>query len=85
MHLSKENSAGYLQRVQIFLNPSLANCVPDGILQQWSLIIMDFLCHRHSGKDLELHLPRENAHLSLCYHEGLRSYAAWSSKLNICK
>ena len=49
MHLSTENSAGYLQRVKIFLKPSLAKCLPIrsirsiGILQQWSLTWISFV------------------------------------------
>ena len=65
--VSTENSAGS----NIF-KTSLAKCLPIssirsiGILQQWSLTWSQTLNRHASGKDKELHLPRENAHLSLC-------------------
>ena len=49
MHLSTENSAVYLQRVQIFLKPFIGKIFTNkkhpsiGILQQWSLTWISFV------------------------------------------
>ena len=52
MHLSTENSAGYMQRVQIFLNPFIGEMFTykkHSIHRNSSAMVinMDFLCHRH--------------------------------------
>ena len=90
MHLSTEKVQATCSVFKYFLNPSLENCLPDGILQQWSLSNMDFLCHRHltdmPRARIRSYIYREKTPISAhVHHEGLRSYAAWSSKLNICK
>ena len=64
MHLSAENSAGYLQRVQIFLKPFVCEMFTykkHSIHRNSSAMVinMDFLCHRHSTDRIRSYIYRE--------------------------
>ena len=99
MHLSTENSAGYLQRVQIFFNPSLAKH-PIHRTSSAMVINMDFLCQyivtdikqTCLGQGLGVTITArkrtskvKNLGNTSDLYIGHWSYAAWSSKLSICK
>ena len=70
-----KNSAGYLQRVQIFLKPFIGEIFTYKSIRSAMVINMNFLC-QYIVTDIKqtclgqglgvLQLPRENAHLSLC-------------------
>ena len=78
MHLSTENSADYLQRVQIFLKPFIGEIFtykkhPIHRNSSAMVINMDFLCQYivtdikqtclGQGLELRLQFPQDNAHL----------------------
>ena len=106
MHLSTENSAGYLQRVQIFLKPFIGKIFtykkhPIHRTSSAMVINMDFLCQyivtdikqTCLGQGLGVTITtrkRTSKVKNLGQYQwpiyiGHWSYAAWSSKLSICK
>ena len=105
LHLSTENSACYLQLVQIFLKPFIGKILtfkkhPIHRNSSAMVIYMDFLCQyivtdikqTCLGQGLGVKITARKrtfkvknlGHTSDLYI-GHWSYAAWSSKLSICK
>ena len=100
MHLSTENSAGYLQRVQIFLKPFIGKIFtykthPIHLNSSAMVINMDFLCQYivtaikqtclGQGLGVTITARKRTSKVKNLGHISDWSYAAWSSKLSICK
>ena len=99
MHLSTENSAGYLQRVQIFLKPFIGEIFtykkhPIHRNSLAMVINMHFLCQYivtdikqtclGQGLGLKITARKRTSKVKNLGHTS-DLYAAWSSKLSICK
>ena len=99
MHLLTENSAGYLQRVQIFLKPFIGEIFtykkhPIHRNSSAMIINMDFLC-QYIVTDIKQTCLGQGLGVTITARKrtskvknlgiGHWSYAAWSSKLSICK
>ena len=86
MHLSTENSAGYLQHVQILktLHWRIFTYKKHPIHRNWISYVTDIkqTC-LGQGLGVTITARKRPSKLMHVHHEGLTSYAAWSSKLNI--
>ena len=96
---STENSAGYLQRVQIFSKPFIGEIFtykkhPIHLNSSAMVINMDFLCQYivtdikqtclGQGLGVTITARKRTSKVKNLGHIGHWSYAAWSSKLSIC-
>ena len=80
MHLSTENSAGYLQRVQIFLKPFIGKMFTykkHSIHRNSSAMVINIkqTC-LGQGLGVTFTARKRPSKLMFNHHEGLRSYAA---------
>ena len=90
MHLSTENSAGYLQHVQILktLHWRIFTYKKHLIHRNWVINMVSYVTDIKQtclgqGLGVTITSRKRPSKLMHVHHEGLRSYAAWSSKLNI--